>query len=180
MYTGWFPAGTIAGMEEIQEPEAIRSWARKCADATRGLFAESEAWDVIAANGQEWSTTYTERGKPRRGGPLMAPKMCFYNSARTVLGLTAFDPEGFHYAEGFALSGMGFWIHHGWIVNDSGLVIDRTWRNPGERYIGVTIEPWKRTPGLCQLSEWPLGMPYGPSLADHPEMVDWWHDQLKR
>ena len=153
--------------------DEIREWARRCADVTRGRMPEYEAWDQIAERGEEWDVALCANGKPYQGGGLMTPKQCFSNSARTVLGLTAFDPTGCKYAEGFAQSaGLGLWMHHGWVVSASGLVIDRTWEEVGTRYVGVTFDEFPRSPGCCQLTEWPLGIAWGPNYADHPEVVN--------
>jgi hypothetical protein len=149
-----------------------REFAQRCADATRGRMPEYRAWDVIAERGHEWEVARYPDGRPYRGGPLMTPRMCFTNAARTVLGVTAFDPEGCAYAEGFALSPLGLWVHHAWVVNAYGLVIERTWREPGSRYVGVTFDDWPRGPGLCQLSGHSLEMAWGPSLASNPAGAD--------
>jgi hypothetical protein len=151
--------------------EEVRAWARRCADVTRGRLAEAEVWELIAERGQEWPLAFKADGTPYRGGPMMKPRFCFTNAAKTVLGLTAFDPEGCHYAEGFAQR-YGTWFHHAWVVNAYGLVIERTWR--GEpwpaRYVGVTVElgEFGRVPGLCQLADWPLDTPWGPDLEGRP------------
>ncbi len=148
--------------------EEIRAWAGRCASATRGLMAEAEAWDLIAERGEEWVNS-------RLKFPLMTKKQCFTNSARIVLGLTKLSPAGLRYAEGFALSSTtGMWFHHGWVVTESGLVLERTWNEPADRYVGVALEPgeWLRCPGVCQLSDWPVGMPWGQHYADHPELLN--------
>jgi hypothetical protein len=160
--------------------ESIRVWAKKCADATRGRMPEYHAWDLIAERGQEWDLARRPNGKPYRGGPMMTKKMCFWNSARVVSGLTAFDSYGCQYAEGFALSRqLGLWFHHAWVVNSFGLVIDRTWNEPGDRYIGVTFTPGStgKDFGCCQLDEYPLGTAWGPALAEQPAIAKemWGH-----
>jgi hypothetical protein len=155
------------------DTEQVRAWARRCAEVTRGRMYESVAWDQIAERGQEWELARHPDGKPARGGPLMTPRQCFTNSARTVLGMTAFDPAGCRYAEGFALSSLGMWQHHAWVVNAAGLAVERTWREPGSRYVGVLFEgTWPRHPGLCQLADDALGMAWAPHLADHEAEAD--------
>lgn len=152
--------------------EEARAWAKQCADVTRGRMAESAAWDQIAERGQEWPVAYRANGKPYRGGAMMTPRQCFSNAARTVLGATAFDASGCQYAEGFARSaGTGLWIHHAWVVSAYGLVIERTWKVPGSRYVGVTIDgdQMTRPAGMCQLAKWPLDMAWAPDLVENPE-----------
>jgi hypothetical protein len=154
-----------------ESTEDVRAWAKKCAEATRGRMPEYRAWDLIAERGQEWDVARHPNGKPARGGPMMTPKMCFWNSARVIAGLTAYDPAGCQYAEGFALSHrLGMWFHHAWVVSPAGLVLERTWDEPGDRYIGVTFKPGDTDKdfGCCQLDEYPFGTAWGPALAEQP------------
>lgn len=156
----------------MESTEEVRAWAQRCADVTRGRLPEYAAWDQIAERGQEWDVAYNQNGKPYRGGPLMKPRNCFNNAARTALGFTAFDAEGCAYAEGFALSPLGLWCHHAWVVTAFGLVIERTWKVPGTRYAGVTFtspEEFRRAPGCCQLAGFPLNHAWGPDLEGRPE-----------
>ena len=150
----------------------LRAWAKKCADVTRGRMPEFEIWDAIADRGEEWQIAYTKSGKPDHGGPLMTPRECYTNTARAILGLTAYNPDGKHYAEGFALTNHGMWSHHAWIVNEAGLVVDRTWKDGAQRYVGVICDDWLRMPGEPQLSDWPCGFAWAPTYADSPELLD--------
>jgi hypothetical protein len=153
--------------------EDIRAWAKKCADVTRNRVAEFRAWDQIAERGQEWDLARRKDGKPYRGGPMMTSGYCFWNAARVAAGETAFNPAGCKYAEGFALSSrVGLWFHHAWVVNAAGLVIDRTWQAPADRYVGVTFDEVIWEPGDCQLDEWALGTVIGPHYAENPEVID--------
>jgi hypothetical protein len=103
----------------------------------------------------------------------MARRMCFTNAAKTVLGMTAFDPEGCRYAEGFAVAASGLWVHHAWVLNAFGLVIERTWREAGSRYVGVTFEgDLPRPAGCCQLADFPFDHAWAPYLADQTEAAD--------
>lgn len=152
--------------------EELRAWAKRCADATRGRMAEGAAWDQIAERGREFEVARWPDGRPYRGGPLMTPRRCFSNAARTVLAQTAFDPEGCMYAEGFALSAVtGMWVHHAWVASAFGLAVERTWEVPGDRYVGVTIDGGQMTrpPGMCQLARFPLDFPWAPFLAGDPD-----------
>jgi len=150
----------------------LRAWAKRCADVTRDRMPEFKAWDLIAERGQEFEVARRPNGKVYRGGPMMTPKMCFWNSARVIAGLTAFDPAGCRYAEGFAQGALGMWFHHAWIVNSFGLVLERTWKKPGDRYVGVTFTEFPRDLGYCQLEDWPLNMAWGPGYADRPKDAD--------
>lgn len=152
--------------------EDLRVWAKRCADVTRDRMAEYRAWDQIAERGEEWELARWPNGKPYRGGPMMTPQMCFWNTARVIAGQTAFNPEGCRYAEGFALTTLGMWSHHAWVINAAGLAIERTWKEPGERYVGVTFTEFPEGLGFCQLDHFPLGYAWGPTYADHPEELN--------
>jgi hypothetical protein len=153
--------------------ETVHDFASRCAALSRRLrLAEYQVWDAIAERGQEWPQALTSSGRPDAGTGRMKPRNCFNNSARTVLGLTAMDPEGLKYAEGFALSAMGLWQHHAWVVRD-GLAVDRTWAEPGQRYLGVTFTSEElcsmasgKEPGMCQLSHEPCGSAWGPHMTE--------------
>jgi hypothetical protein len=73
------------------------------------------------------------------------PKACFANSQELLVQEDFLTPDsGLTYVEGYAVSGelieMGTWIplHHGWLVDREGRVIDVTWTKPeGSIYFGV-------------------------------------------
>lgn len=67
---------------------------------------------------------------------------CFNNAFSTSV-----PPYSLAYAEGFALNSNGLWFHHAWNLNASAEVIDRTWRTPGQRYVGVIF-------GAAELLAW--------------------------
>jgi hypothetical protein len=154
--------------------EEVRAWAKRCAVAVRTSplalslstpLPEVAVWDQIAERGHEYELARRKSGQVYHGVPLMTPRKCFANTARTIAGLTTFDPSGCRYAEGFALGYGGLWYHHAWVVSASGLVTERTWREPGTCYVGVTLSEFPRQLGCCQLSDWPLGIAMGPGLA---------------
>lgn len=63
-------------------------------------------------------------------------KQCFSNSANWVLGKKG---KGWTYTEGYALRpSLGLLIHHAWVTNAEGHVLDLTWRDPEQcLYFGV-------------------------------------------
>lgn len=156
--------------------ESVREFASRCARFSRALrLAECEVWDAIAERGEEWQQALRADGRPDHGPRLMKAHNCFNNSARTVFGLTAMDPEGLKYAEGFAQASTGMWWHHAWVVNKAGLAVDRTWHLPGRRYVGVAMTSrellhgsfaYGKVPGQCLLAYEPCGTPWGPDLTD--------------
>lgn len=58
-------------------------------------------------------------------------KECFRNAA-----LLAMDSDEYTYVEGIAHMGI-IPMHHAWVVDKQGNVIDNTWRTPGLSYLGV-------------------------------------------
>jgi len=80
----------------------------------------------------------TEFGPPvprTRTTRKMADKACYRNAA-----ITAMTDHQWRYAEGMALSQEGWWVHHAWNVDAAGRVLDRTWPEPGARYVGQVID----------------------------------------
>jgi predicted ABC-type ATPase len=63
-------------------------------------------------------------------------KECFKNAFQ----LASNSPDKYTYVEGYASpAGVPIPIHHAWVVDKDGKVIDNTWRKPGEAYIGVAF-----------------------------------------
>lgn len=144
--------------------EEVRAWCKRNADMTRGVMGEFLVWDELAKRGEEF------HGPVSKGRALMTKKQCFTNSALTVLGATAVEPAGLRYAEGFALSAQGFWVHHAWVVTADGQVMDRTWRESGSRYVGVALEMGelgsKYPAGCSQLAPESMNMAWAPNMTE--------------
>jgi hypothetical protein len=73
-------------------------------------------------------------------------KECFYNAAYHIYDDLIRRRQGeWAYCEGLAVSAdLGLPIHHGWLVNRDGAVLDRTWRHAEEgrtAYFGVAFSP---------------------------------------
>lgn len=68
------------------------------------------------------------------------PNGCFYNAGR----IATFN-SGYTYCEGLALSpdqvkrGWAFHIHHGWLIDSDGNIVDPTWE-PGGEYYGFRFQ----------------------------------------
>lgn len=66
-------------------------------------------------------------------------KQCFSNCTNAVLLMAA--PKGFKYTEGYAVRlDLGVPIHHAWLSNASGDVIDPTWDEGAAHYFGVPFK----------------------------------------
>lgn len=84
---------------------------------------------VVKPEGVEWGTA----------------KQCFYNSASYIYDdlVRRNDQAEWAYCEGLAMgSDLGLGIHHGWLVNRAGEVLDLTWRKDAgveTAYFGVAF-----------------------------------------
>jgi len=66
----------------------------------------------------------------------MTDKECFSNSARLVL-----SDESLTYVEGFALLEFApIAVHHAWILDADGKMIDPTWHSAGSAYRGIPFK----------------------------------------
>ena len=91
----------------------------------------------VMQHGRPWIAQKRPKGMRRR-----APRQCFANSQEYLLvrlATTGLAP--FKYVEGFAYHsrpGFSLSIHHGWLVDEEGQVIDLTWEHPEDSvYVGV-------------------------------------------
>lgn len=65
-----------------------------------------------------------------------AQNQCFSNCAGFV-----FYGEGYVYCEGYAvIPSVGFPVHHAWLLNAEGKVIDPTWDDLGSEYFGIAFK----------------------------------------
>ncbi len=85
---------------------------------------------AVITRGEEFELVRRPTGLRKR-----APKACFANAMNAVMAR-----EGLLYAEGFALTYLG-WFHHAWVVDGDDHAIEVTWEPPGLRYVGVTLTP---------------------------------------
>jgi hypothetical protein len=107
-------------------------------------------YEFVVANGQEWTGTRWTKFRGR-GYRKMEKQMCFANAWYMSL---IFDE--LTYYDGWASAGV--WpVHHGWCVDDNGLVVDPTWRklnheNPEEEweYFGVGFDSHALHSWMCQ------------------------------
>lgn len=91
-------------------------------------FKFSSFQEFILTNGRDWKVAPNMRGVKR-----MKLKECFANATRVAL-----SSDRFVYCEGFA-SGI-IPVHHAWLIDEHGLVVDNTWRQPGAEYFGVAFK----------------------------------------
>ncbi|MEA5536791.1 hypothetical protein [Crocosphaera sp. XPORK-15E] len=84
-------------------------------------------YELVLEIGQEMKPTTTPK-------ELMGqPKNCYYNCQ-----LIAFEHPDLTYCEGFTLSNnMPFPLAHAWLLDHSGMVIEPTWEEPAQAYIGI-------------------------------------------
>lgn len=95
----------------------------------------------ILDHGKEFSVGDFPRPKGFHKG---RDRYCFHNSSKAVL----LDPS-FVYCEGYATCALGLPVHHAWVVDGSGTVIETTWRDSGLAYFGVPFS----TPFMLKMQE---------------------------
>jgi hypothetical protein len=105
----------------------------------RKLGSSNLIEEMIVKHGRFWTPAARPKGERKR-----QDKQCFSNSQlwlmkRLLLG----DVPEWRYCEGLAASprlGDSIGVHHGWLVNREGVVLDLTWRNPeAALYYGTAI-----------------------------------------
>ncbi len=106
--------------------EEIVEFVGRMADAEQSFGA----CEAIAQHGKAFA--------PRVGNPawlrIGQPRDCFNNATRYAV-----VRDDVHYAEGYALEpGLPIPVHHAWLVDRDGFVIDPTWANTaGHVYFGI-------------------------------------------
>ena len=93
----------------------------------------------VLEHGREWTPTQLQEKTPIKRG---VPKQCFANSQAILVKLLKKGiTDDYTYVEGYASSGdLGFLlpVHHAWLVDREGQVIDVTWNKPETSvYFGV-------------------------------------------
>lgn len=73
----------------------------------------------------------------------LAPKRCFANAQQSVLKAVAAGKTPMTYVEGYGCSGAlstVIPIHHAWLIDDEGNVVDQTWESPEtSTYFGLAF-----------------------------------------
>jgi hypothetical protein len=87
---------------------------------------------------------------------------CFMNAARIAL-----DHEhlGWQYVEGYATSDFGFSVHHAWVLDAEGTVIETTWQKPGQAYLGVVFSMDELRTAILATGTWGV---FGETLLEAP------------
>lgn len=113
--------------------EGNRNW--------RMLGSRNAMSEFIAAHARFWRPAARPNTVRK-----MRDKQCFANSQEWLFKrlLSHADAHEWRYCEGYAASarlGDTFSVHHGWLVNRQGEVLDVTWRTPEScLYFGVAIK----------------------------------------
>jgi len=94
--------------------------------------------DFLLDRAQLWTPAALPR--PVRMGPI---KACFFNAHK----LAKRHPRTYRYVEGLAYCGF-FPMHHAWVVDAQGRVIDNTWRERGTEYFGCVFDLSVALPAL--------------------------------
>lgn len=126
--------------EYVEQQIAAMAYFRK-QDPNRKILGDpTPVYEFVLENGVAFKGTNwkSHRGKGYRRGKI---KECFPNAWDL-----AFSHSGLSYYEGYAYRGI-VPVHHAWVVNAEGQVIDPTWRYDPERnpesewhYFGVPFD----------------------------------------
>lgn len=113
--------------------ESIKTYLAMIATMER---SERAFHRFILDHGRVWPGQARPKGFKR--GPA---RQCFRNSMSLLV--SSFE-TGLTYVEGFAASGdvgFSFPVHHGWLINSDGRVIDLTWKSPETSvYFGIPFK----------------------------------------
>lgn len=114
----------------------------------------------ILSHGREWTAQALPEGEER--GEI---KQCFANSQARMVDDHMMGEGRLTYVEGYACSGaldFAFPVHHGWLVDEAGRVIDLTWeKTETATYFGVPfrseyiLEQVRKTEMWCSLLDNP-------------------------
>lgn len=107
------------------------------------LLLQHGQWYEPSSNGCTCNLAKTRR-KTHLASCLLQrgePKQCFYNASIRAMR------HGLRYVEGYATSIIP--VHHAWVLDASGKVLEVTWDKPGSAYFGIEFDPkhvidWKR------------------------------------
>lgn len=89
----------------------------------------SSFYELVLELGQEMKPTRTPKEL------IGQPKNCYYNSLRL-----AFKNPQLTYCEGYTFANkIPFPLAHAWLLNKSGRVIEPTWEEPAQAYIGIAF-----------------------------------------
>lgn len=97
--------------------------------ASKGNSMES----IVLKHGIAYPAPIIARPKGIKKGK---DRQCFTNAYHICI-----ENKGFKYIEGFALSIIP--VHHAWVLDEDGNVIETTWKEAGEEYYGIELDiPW--------------------------------------
>jgi len=86
--------------------------------------------EFVLAHGQVFEAPPAKKPRPK-GFRKGRDKLCFMNATHA-----AFYGDEYHYVEGFAVGGF-FPVHHAWVTDAEGNVVETTWKTSGGQYFGV-------------------------------------------
>lgn len=81
-------------------------------------------------------------------------KECFANAGRLALS----HPE-YTYVEGWAFSFIP--VHHAWVLDERGRIIETTWPTPGDDYLGIRVRYETLSEIVLKTKYWGLLFPKG-------------------
>lgn len=100
-------------------------------------LGQADLHSFVLQHGRPWTAAKRPKGMRKQ-----AMKQCFANSQKHLCNHAIWGGESLTYVEGFAAHGIDkdffFPVHHGWLVDEAGTVIDLTFKTPQTSvYFGV-------------------------------------------
>ncbi len=112
------------------------------------LHRQNEAWRMLGCPNLlgeliERAGTFYPGAKRPKGMRKGRAKGCFENAGKLVM-----NSVDWKYVEGYAISErLGILIHHAWCLDENGIVVDSTWKDPQHcQYMGIPFSDAQ----LCQ------------------------------
>jgi len=134
----------IANVTQIAAIERLCYNTNGRREASKDCYACRD--EFVLGEGMFWTTDWERSTQVLEsyGFAHLIKKRCFANSQQVMeeVGLS----KGWSYVEGLACSTFGLPLHHAWLVDEEGLVLDPTW-DEGDFYLGVPFQ-WRMVQNL--------------------------------
>lgn len=105
--------------------DGLQSYLKFVAEQIGAMSYEA----VVLKYGQSYPAPAIARPKGIRKGK---DGECFANAYHVAAD------KGWQYVEGFARSII--FVHHAWVIDDRGNVVETTWKEPGTEYYGIPLD----------------------------------------
>ena len=111
---------------------------------------------IVLEHGRPFVSPAQARPKGIRKGE---DRMCFMNSYHLAM------QTGWTYVEGFAISDVvPIPLHHAWVIDRAGMVIETTWETAGVEYYGIPLDTSFMHKVMLETKRYGILDPYSPSF----------------